>query len=166
MTDNQDLLAQLADIKEPEIVLGWQLAPGFWLLLAGLAGLLFWLSWRAYQCWRKRQPQRTAMQLLQQIDIAQPQAASEINMLLKRLLQTYQPAHPMLHAKIDAWQHYLQQQLPTHLPLPDLQRLLYQPASTASVVACEQWWHAAQYIVTHADPASGLTKPHRGAARV
>ena len=47
MSDNALLLQQLMDIKQPEIIFWWPLAPGWWslivLLLFGLPGVLFFI---------------------------------------------------------------------------------------------------------------------------
>lgn len=149
MTTTNDLLQHLADIYEPELLLPWQPAVGHYVILILALLLLAALAWRGYHYWQAQAPIRSARQALQQIRWQEPAAAEHINHLLKRLLRTYHPAHPMLSAPISAWQDFLQQQLPTSLALPNLQHLLYGAPSTAETAAHQQFWLAAAYIIKH-----------------
>ncbi|GGW62416.1 DUF4381 domain-containing protein [Alishewanella tabrizica] len=149
MATTNDLLQHLADIYEPELLLPWQPALGHYVIMVLALLLLALLAWRGYQYWQAQAPKRLAWQTLQQIRWQEPAAAEHINHLLKRLLRTYHPTHPMLSAPITAWQAFLQQQLPTTLPLPNLQHLLYKAPSTAETEAHQQFWLAAAYIIKH-----------------
>lgn len=123
MADTHAALEQLADISEPAFTADFALAPLWWLLLALVLGSLLYLAIWLYLRWRHLAAQREALKLLEQISL-QPDAAAQMNQLLKRVLRHYQPAHPALQLTGQQWQQWLAQQHP--LPLPDLSRLLYQ----------------------------------------
>ncbi|MBZ9611698.1 DUF4381 domain-containing protein [Rheinheimera maricola] len=123
MAETQSALEQLADISEPALVSNFALAPVWWFVLVlSLAGLLY-LALSYYWRWRHLAAKREALKLLELISL-QPDAASQINQLLKRVLRHYQPTHTALNLSGAAWQDWLAQQ--HQLPLPDLSRLLYQ----------------------------------------
>lgn len=163
MTANNDLLQQLADIYEPEFVSPWQPALGHWLLLAAALLLVSALLWQLYQRWQAGGARRAALAELKQIDWQEPAAAAAINQLLKRLLRSYQPQHPMLTANTKVWQQYLQQQLPANILLPDLQQLLYQPTTQNASDACQQWWQASAYFIKRFRPKTALGPAALGA---
>lgn len=163
MIANNDLLQHLADIYEPEFVTPWQPAPGHWLLLAGALLLLSAVLWQLYRRWQAGSARRAALTELKQINWQDPAAAAVINQLLKRLLRSYQPQHPMLTASTAAWQQYLRQQLPAHLPLPDLQQLLYQPTTQNTSAACQQWWHASACFIKRFRPKTASVTATLGA---
>ncbi|GMG88315.1 DUF4381 domain-containing protein [Biformimicrobium ophioploci] len=83
-----ELLAQLRDIREPDPVGFWPLAPGWWILIAlllcALIALSIWL-YRRKQQHRRNAYRREAAALLDQIDLQSSTAAQEINTLLKRV---------------------------------------------------------------------------------
>ena len=117
-------LSGLADIVEPPFQHNFALAPVWWLLIVMLISALLYLLWR----WRKRHrfflAKRQAQAQLLSLQHADNSAA-DINQLLKRVLQHYQPGHPALSANSTQWQLWLAQQ--QVLPLPNLSELLYQP---------------------------------------
>ncbi|HBN87875.1 MAG: hypothetical protein CL577_03190 [Alteromonadaceae bacterium] len=116
-------LAQLADISEPELVLGFALAPIWWLLIAALALALFYLALRVYRRRCYFAPKRQALLLLEQIHHSGDDA-TQINQLIKRVLRHYQPTHPALSMDSKHWQQWLATQCT--VALPDLTGLLYQ----------------------------------------
>ena len=132
-------LEQLADISEPALQLSFALAPLWWLLAALLLAAIIYLLLRAYSRRRYFAAKRQALQLLEQISL-KPDAAAQINQLLKRVLQHYQPSHPALTLPPQQWQSWLAQQ--HSKPLPDLTRLLYQAGSDSS--ANEQFYQFAK----------------------
>lgn len=139
--DPANPLAELADIIEPELNLPFQLAPGWWLLiilLLLLSGVLIvWL----FRRWQFLAARREALLLLKQTDLTRNSAAADINLLLKRLLLHYSPAHPALTASGQQWQQFLQQQLPD-ISLPDLTPLLY--SQTPDTEALQQFFQFAR----------------------
>lgn len=121
MAAKQQLREQLVDIAEPSYQLAWQIPPGAYILLA-LAIIAFaYGSWLLYKRWRFLGAKRQAIALLNQLE---PEATSQINQLLKRVVKHYAPAHPVLTASTLQWQHFLQHYLPA-TALPDLNALLY-----------------------------------------
>jgi cbb3-type cytochrome oxidase subunit 3 len=147
MAAELSLLDYLEDIVEPEIILTWQPAIGHWLLLAITLLLLGFLLWRLYKNHQAGQAQRAALAALDQLNWQDPAAAAAINQLLKRLLKSYHPNHPMLVADTQNWQQFLQRLLPEQQVLPDLQILLYHSANQVDPKLREQWWHAAHTLV-------------------
>ena len=139
MADTHSPLDQLADISEPALQTGFALAPVWWLLLILVFCAVAYLLLRLYKRWRYFAARRQALQLLEQISI-EPDAAAQINQLLKRVLQHYQPSHPALTLPPQQWQSWLAQQ--HSKPLPDLTRLLYQAGSDSS--ANEQFYQFAK----------------------
>lgn len=139
MADTHSPLDQLADISEPALQTGFALAPLWWLLLIVVLSALVYLLLRLYKRWRYFAAKRQALQLLEQISI-EPDAAAQINQLLKRVLQHYQPAHPALSMPTQQWQSWLAQQ--HSKPLPDLSRLLYRSGSDSN--ANEQFYQFAK----------------------
>lgn len=124
MAEPQPALEHLADISEPPLELGFELAPIWWLVIVLVITLLTYLLWRWYRRWRFFAAKRQALQLLGQLELKQ-HPASEINLLLKRVLRHYQPEHPALGMVPADWQCWLSSQ--HHCALPDLTALLYQP---------------------------------------
>lgn len=123
MADTHSALEQLADISEPVLSSGLQLAPLWWLLLAAGLICLTYVVLRLYLRWRFLKAKRQA--LLQVNQMAQQPDAAALNQLIKRVLKHYQPEHPALAMGSQQWQRWLSMQHST--PLPDLTRLLYQP---------------------------------------
>jgi hypothetical protein len=132
MADTDPLLAQLADISEPPLQPGFALAPVWWCLIIALTVTSVYLTWRLYQRWRFFAAKREALTLLEQLANAD-NAASDINLLLKRVLHHYQPAHPALGMTTLQWQCWLAAQ--QNQPLPDLTPLLYQADNHADATA-------------------------------
>ncbi|MDX1538426.1 DUF4381 domain-containing protein [Arsukibacterium sp.] len=122
MAAKQQLLEQLADISEPAYQLSWQIPPGAYILLVVVFVALAYAGLVFYRRWCYLAAKRQALTLLKQ---TQPEAANQINQLLKRVIKHYVPAHPVLTASTLQWQHFLQRQLPD-TPLPPLDTLLYQ----------------------------------------
>ncbi|MCB5226751.1 DUF4381 domain-containing protein [Alishewanella sp. 16-MA] len=162
MADKHDLLPQLADIYEPELASSMLPPLGYWLLallaLTLLTALLFW----RYRAKQQSRVKRAAMAELAQIDWQSPQAATALNVLLKRLLKHYQPSHPLLSASTEQWQAFLQQQLPAQLPLPPLATLLYQAPGPDKTAQQQQFWLATQHIIKQLDPVQGFTSFKQG----
>ena len=122
MAAEQQLLEKLVDIAEPSYQLPWQMPLGGYILLALGLSILAYVSWILRKRWQYLAAKRQAILLFSQLE---PEAASQINQLLKRVVQHYAPAHPLLSASTLQWQRFLQQQLPAQ-PLPSLTTLLYQ----------------------------------------
>lgn len=143
---NQAELAELADIVEVSELPFTGIAPGWWVLAALvlllLAALGYWLYQRRQRS-KYNQALQEARQALNSIDIQQPDAAQQINILLKRLVRHYSPNSALLSCPLPVWQEFLQQQQP-RLLLPNLTVLLYQaeadPQQTASFADFAKAW--------------------------
>lgn len=155
MAANPELLSHLADIFEPELIIPWQMAPGHWLLLIIVLAVLGMLLWQGVRRWHAGRARRAAQAELKRIDWQDPNSAAALNQLLKRLLRAYHPAHPLLSADIKSWQQFLQSRLPAAIPLPDLQKLLYQAPRLTSELARQQWWQASAYIINNFNVKAG-----------
>lgn len=153
MADTNPLLAQLADISEPPMLSGFELAPIWWLTLALVLIAALYLFWRLYRRWRFFAAKREALKELSKLDeqleqnkpLAHNQTAAAINALLKRVLQHYQPAHPVLSQPTATWQQWLSPQVAA--PLPDLNQLIYAQQSDTS--ALSQFYHFAALWLKH-----------------
>jgi hypothetical protein len=139
MADPASELAQLADISEPPLQAGFALAPLWWLLIVLIVSAVAYVLVRLYRRWRYFAAKRDALVLLAQLSPTAT-SATEINQLIKRVLQHYQPAHPALSMDSVHWQRWLAFQQAK--PLPDLATLLYQ--NHADAKACEQFYQFAQ----------------------
>lgn len=158
MAAKPELLSYLADIMEPEQVIPWQPALGHWLLLVLIILVLIVGGVLAYRRWRNDRPRRLALAELKQINWQEPTSIAPLNQLLKRLLQSYHPQHPLLSGSTQNWQQYLQSLVPATMPLPDLASLLYQDPRTSSAQTREQWWQACAYIITHFNSKTGANR--------
>lgn len=106
----QQLLAQMHDIRAPEAVSWWPLAPGWWLLIALLialiSGTVFLLQRRA----QRNRYRREALAMLATV-AAHPQAhsLSDINEIVKRAaLYAYpQERADIARAYGEQWVHWL-----------------------------------------------------------
>jgi hypothetical protein len=151
MAAKQQLLEQLADISEPAYQLSWQIAPGAYILLVVAIAALAYAGLVFYRRWCYLAAKRQALTLLLQ---TQPEAANQINQLLKRVIKHYAPAHPVLTASTLQWQHFLQQQLPD-TPLPPLASLLYQAGPDTE--QNQQFYQFAQHWLQQLKPATLLS---------
>lgn len=76
-------LAQLRDIRLPEPIGWWPLAPGWWLLLALISlALLAILAWTVL---RKRSARYLALRELGALDAADPAFSTRLSVLLRRV---------------------------------------------------------------------------------
>lgn len=112
----------LADIQEPYLSSVWPLAPLWWLLLLLTLVSLAWAVRHLVHTWQKQQALREAKKEWQALE---PGQTTELNQLVKRVIQHYKPLHPVLSAPLASWQAFLQSLTSTHVP--PLEVLLYQP---------------------------------------
>ncbi|MGI5309587.1 DUF4381 domain-containing protein [Rheinheimera sp. WS51] len=120
-------LASLADIVEPEFSHSFGLAPIYWLLILGGLTALVFSVYKLIQRHHYWLAKRQALAQLNQLE-QQPNAGQQINQLLKRVLQHYQPNHPALSANTEQWQLWLAKH--SSQALPNLNQLLYSKTSS------------------------------------
>jgi hypothetical protein len=158
MTDQAQLLSLLADISEPSYPDTPLLAPGHWLLIAFAALCLGMLSYRLWRRWQQQAAKRQAWREFQRLDPHDQLLATQLNQLLKRLLKSYWPNHPLLSAGTADWQQHWQQCLPPDVRLPDLSVLLYQAPSQHTLADRQQLYQAAR-LYLQAFNANKLSPP-------
>ncbi|MEM8815116.1 MAG: DUF4381 domain-containing protein [Pseudomonadota bacterium] len=107
----------LRDIKLPEPVSWWPPAPGWWLLLALLAGALLWLCVRSLRAYRRDRARRYALRTLKRLEarydadgnaVALGLALSE---LVRRTMLAYAPRAGVAGLTGDAWLAWLDEGL-------------------------------------------------------
>lgn len=161
MADMHSPLAQLADIGEPSLHSALDLPPVAWIALVILLLTIVYAAWRLLRRWRYFAAKREAIKLLSQLK-NNADCASEINQLLKRVLQHYQPAHAALSLPVVKWQQWLKSA--NTPPLPDLDRLLY--SAKPDQQAVQQFYGFATHWLEHyngkAPPADALNADNKG----
>lgn len=146
MTDN--LKAALADIQQPPLPDEFYLAPGYLLLAVLILALVGWFIWRLLRQRRRNSARRLALQLLEQINLQQKDAANQILLLLKQYLQTKKPGHSALAMQSAQFVAFLQRSAALDTPPPELDVLLYSPSSDpALIIAWQQY--ARQWLIKH-----------------
>ena len=146
MADMHSPLEQLADISEPAWHSDFSLPPIAWLALVVLLLAMGYAALRFYRRWRYFAAKREAMTLLSQL-AGKPGCATEINQLLKRVLQHYQPSHQALSLPVEKWQQWLS--TGQTLQLPDLALLLY--SAKPDPQAVQQFYLFAQHWLERYD---------------
>lgn len=154
MADTHGLTEQLADISEPTLELSFALPWPAWLALALLCTALAYFAWRQYQRYRLLAAKRQAIAILSGI----ADNASQINQLLKRVLQHYQHAHPALSLPLAQWQLWLEKT--GQATLPDLSNLLY--SATPDPMQCQQFYQFAKQWLHNYNGAAPLPDMHGG----
>ena len=154
MADTHGLTDQLADISEPALELGFALPWPAWVALALLCIAIAYFAWRQYQRWRFLAAKRQAITMLAGI----ADNASQINQLLKRVLQHYQQAHPALSLPLAQWQHWLERT--GQAPLPELSNLLY--SATPDHTHCQQFYRFAKKWLDNYNGAAPEPDIHGG----
>ncbi|OBT03765.1 hypothetical protein A9267_19420 [Shewanella sp. UCD-FRSSP16_17] len=105
-------LMQLEDIVLPQQISQWPMAPGYWILAALVIGITIAMVVKLKRDKQYHAPRKAALDVLNQLDIASPQYATEVNSLLKRTAMSYFPRQDF--AKLDGnhWFAWLELRLP------------------------------------------------------
>ena len=107
-------LADLKDIHIPNSLGWWPPAYGWWLLTLIVLSLVIWLLIFSIKRYQYNQPKRQAHATLAAITQDSPNWPIELNSLLKRLVQTYQPNLAIQSLFGDKWLDFLTQALATN----------------------------------------------------
>lgn len=105
----QNLLSDLKDIHYPASVSWWPLAPGWYLLIALLIGLLIVGVIYFIGAYKKYKLRRIVLQELANLrqQNTDKNIAAELSILLKRVAITYYPAHEVASLNGHAWLTFL-----------------------------------------------------------
>ncbi len=115
MADLQQALTQLKDIRLPEPVSIWQIAPGWWLSVLIISVLLIVSYKLASSAFCKNRYRRIAVKQLettceqQSLNLDDQQLLSQINQLLKAVAIKAYPNHSCASLSGKHWQHFLSQ---------------------------------------------------------
>lgn len=94
-----DPLTQLHDIHLPPAISWWPLAPGWYIVIVGIASIILGLSYWGYRIIKRRRQRRELLKLLSEITSryqSNPGSAeiiAELALFLRRLVITYYPQH-------------------------------------------------------------------------
>ncbi len=123
MNQQANPLDELRPIHLPEQMDFWQLAPGWWIVIALIIGLIVYLILRAN---KKRQslhlikPAHNEIELIAEKEPS-PQALAELSGLLKRICLVYFPAKEVANLTGQNWIKFIHQQTKTTIFDQDLE---------------------------------------------
>ncbi|WP_288129626.1 DUF4381 domain-containing protein [Microbulbifer sp.] len=123
----EELLTQLKDIQEPAAVGWWPPAPGWWLAAVIVFSLLIIAGLALLHLRRKRQQRRyrtEGIHLLRAVDVKDPRAVEEINILLKRVAVVSFGRRRCAALTGQQWIDFLQRTSGEDLPAPARTALL------------------------------------------
>ncbi|EMB13270.1 DUF4381 domain-containing protein [Rhodopirellula europaea] len=106
-TSDPTSLDRLNDIVVPAPVSWWPLAPGWYVLLAGLLAAITWLVWKNWRTWKSNAYRREAIHELESAN-----TAGAISGLLRRTALKTHSRSELAQMTGDRWPEWLFQQLP------------------------------------------------------
>ena len=117
MNQPQNPLDQLRDIHLPETLDSWQVAPGWWILIALLTGLLIYTIFR----WSKRRqsfallsPALTELETIRQLP-ARGESVAQLSALIKRICLLHFPKAQVASLSGNSWITFLNNQFQEEL---------------------------------------------------
>ncbi|WDQ17839.1 DUF4381 domain-containing protein [Rhodopirellula sp. P2] len=119
-------LDRLNDIVVPAPVSWWPLAPGWYVLIAGLLATCVWLAWKNWRAWKANAYRREAIHELKSAN-----TVSAISELLRRTALTTTPRSELATLTGDRWPEWLSQQFP-HQPSASLSPTVHEQLATAA----------------------------------
>jgi hypothetical protein len=108
----------LRDLHLPEPIGWWPLAPGWWVVLALLAGALGYLAWRWYRAWVFNAPRRFALRELARIEAEYLEhrdpvvLGKQLSELLRRGMLAYAPRADVAGLTGEDWLAWLDSGMP------------------------------------------------------
>jgi hypothetical protein len=108
----------LRDLHLPEPIGWWPLAPGWWVVLALLAGALGYLAWRWYRAWVFNAPRRFALRELARIEAEYLEhrdpvvLGKQLSELLRRGMLAYAPRADIAGLTGEDWLAWLDSGMP------------------------------------------------------
>jgi hypothetical protein len=103
----------LRDLHLPAEIGWWPLAPGWWILIAVVLGLMLWYAWLVFLRWRANRARRVALRELAHIarhyeqNGDSVQLAKELSELLRRALLAYAPRKDVAGLTGERWLAWL-----------------------------------------------------------
>jgi len=108
----------LRDLHLPDPVGWWPLAPGWWFILLLLGVALGYLTWRAYQRWRRNAPRRFALRELARYEVEYLEHRNPVTLgkqlseLLRRGMLAYAPRGDVAGLTGESWLLWLDSGMP------------------------------------------------------
>jgi len=108
----------LRDLRLPEAVGWWPLAPGWWLLIALAVFALAWLLRSSWQKYRMNAPRRYAIRTLAALEAEYlshhnpVRLGQQVSGLLRRGMLAYAPRHEVAGLTGESWLAWLDRDLP------------------------------------------------------
>lgn len=108
----------LRDLHLPEPIGWWPLAPGWWVILAIVAGVLGYALWRLYRRWQFNAPRRFALRELARheaefLEHRDPVTlGKQLSELLRRGMLAYAPRDEVAGLTGEAWLAWLDRGMP------------------------------------------------------
>ena len=108
----------LRDLHLPDAIGWWPLAPGWWFLIALVAGFAAWFAWREYRLWLGNAPRRHALKELarfenEYLEHRNPVVlGKQVSELLRRGMLAYAPRAEVAGLTGEAWLAWLDEGLP------------------------------------------------------
>ena len=108
----------LRDLHLPDAIGWWPLAPGWWVVLAVMAGVIAYIAWRWYRAWQFHAPRRFALRELAQIEAAYLEhrdpvrLGKQLSELLRRGMLAYAPRELVAGLTGESWLRWLDLGMP------------------------------------------------------
>lgn len=182
MTDEQQRIAEgLRDLHLPSPVTWWPLAPGWWLAMALMAGLLCFVQWRILKARHRRDPRRQAVAALNaafhewQSDFSQANYLHQSHSILRQLAMTLSDRAHIARLSGEQWVSWLERRSGEALPEEArfaLAHGAYQKAHTARVESLHKsyvHWARQCHVVSvgsHSDEANSFPEGKARAANI
>lgn len=142
--DPEQLLQQLAPLREPAAVHWWPLAPGWWVLAILVLSLAAGATLALVRYRRRNRYRRLGRATLKQLVANGPPSHAQLNQLLKAVALRAWPASQVAGMHGDAWVNFLNRTSENSRgsqldALRNVYRHPEEPASPPTVAAADRW---------------------------